>query len=59
MADYTITFDSLNIDSLTNLMLQCWKNRTQLRTQMKPIVDEEKRKARASVSHVSAILDRL
>ncbi|MEE4135437.1 MAG: polysaccharide pyruvyl transferase family protein [Desulforhopalus sp.] len=59
MGDYTITFEQLNTESLTKLIVQCWKNRSQLRTQMKPIVDEEKRKARASVNLVSSILDRL
>jgi len=59
MGDYTITFEQLNTKSLTKLIVQCWENRSQLRTQMKPIVDEEKRKARASVNLVSSILDRL
>jgi polysaccharide pyruvyl transferase WcaK-like protein len=58
MGDYTITFDALNTESLTKLILLCWENRSQLRAQMKPIVDEEKRKARASVNLVSSILDR-
>jgi polysaccharide pyruvyl transferase WcaK-like protein len=59
MGDYTITFEHLNTESLTKLILQCWENRSQLRARMKPIVDEEKRKARASVNLVSSILDRL
>ena len=59
MGDYTITFEQLNTESLTKLILQCWENRSQLRARMKPIVDEEKRKARASVNLVSSILDRL
>lgn len=59
MKDWTISFDNLSTENLTTLMLKCWENRSQLQDHMKPIVDGEKAKARASVDDVSAILDNL
>lgn len=59
MGDWAIDFAELTIDNLTNLMMKAWENREGLKQHMQPIVNEEKRKARASVQYVSTILDTL
>lgn len=59
MGDWTISIDDLSIDSLVSLMMKSWESRSELREHIKPIVDEEKRKARNSVDDVCRILDSL
>ncbi len=59
MGDWTLRIDDLSVDSLTSLMMKSWENRNELRDHMKPIVDEEKQKARNSVDDICRILDTL
>jgi polysaccharide pyruvyl transferase WcaK-like protein len=59
MGDWTITFDDLSMENLTAMMMRSWEKRENLRNHMRPIVDNEKKKARDSVGYVSDILDSL
>lgn len=58
MEDWTITFDDLTAQNLLAKILRSWENREGLREKMKPVVDREKQKARASVDYVLKILDK-
>ena len=57
MGDWTIEFKDLTEDRLFDTIRRAWENRASLREQMRPLVEEEKRKARASVDLVGRILD--
>ena len=59
MEDWTITFDELSTENLTRLMLKSWENRETLKKTMQPIVAEEKRKARSSVTFTTRYLQEL
>lgn len=59
MGDWTITFDRLSQESLTDLMMKSWDNREELKATMEPIVQGEKQKSRDSVDDVCKILDSL
>ncbi len=57
MSDWNIEIKDLTEDRLVEIIRRAWQNRVALRELMKPLVNEEKRKARASVDLVSRILD--
>jgi polysaccharide pyruvyl transferase WcaK-like protein len=59
MGDWTVAIETLSTENLTSMMLKLWENREELKKQMMPIVDQEKRKARDSVNFASTILDSL
>ena len=59
MGDWGIDFDSLSPENLAGIMTRAWDERDRLRAAMKPIVDAEKKKSRASVKLVTDILDSL
>ncbi|HMO50790.1 MAG TPA: polysaccharide pyruvyl transferase family protein [Kiritimatiellia bacterium] len=56
MGDWTIPIHELTEDRLTSTITACWNRRAALRDYMQPIVENEKKKARASVDLVSRIL---
>jgi len=56
MGDWTIDFADLSVENLSGLMQRAWQEREQLREQMRPIVELEKKKARKSVSLVSNLI---
>ena len=57
MKDWNISLDGITVDSLAGIIRKAWAEREGLRRMMRPIVDLEKKKARASVGLVSMILD--
>lgn len=56
MGDWTIDFGELSVHNLFDIMIRAWGIREQLREKMRPIVDVEKKKARASVGLISKLL---
>ncbi|MCL7488542.1 MAG: polysaccharide pyruvyl transferase family protein [Desulfobulbaceae bacterium] len=59
MGDWSINFDDLSVENLSGLMQRAWQERNRLRTQMQPIVESEKKKARDSVALVGKVLEGL
>ena len=59
MAEWSMQVTDLTRDNLVAMMLRMWEQRSFLRGQMAPIVEEEKRKARQSAHIVSNLLDHL
>lgn len=57
MQDWTIGFNELSEEYLTDRIVQAYANRAVLRERMRPKVEMEKQKARASVDLVLRILD--
>ena len=57
MGDWTLPFDGLTQERLTETIVRAFEQRQALSEQMKPIVAEEKEKARASVDLVLDMLD--
>ncbi|MFU8780933.1 MAG: polysaccharide pyruvyl transferase family protein [Kiritimatiellia bacterium] len=57
MKEWTLEFDGLTEQILTETIVRAFENRHALREKMLPIVAEEKRKARRSVDLVLEILD--
>lgn len=57
MQDWNISLDGISVENLTGIIKKAWAEREGLRQMMRPIVDQEKKKARASVGLVSNILD--
>ncbi len=57
MADWTLDINGLTADLLVDTIIRARAARDELRTRMRPVVEEEKRKARASVNCVLRILD--
>ena len=57
MGDWNISFDELSVEKLSGIILRCWENREELRNKMKPIVDQEKKKARSSARLVLDVLN--
>ncbi|MGB5233454.1 MAG: polysaccharide pyruvyl transferase family protein [Desulfoprunum sp.] len=55
--DWTINFEDLSVENLSQIMLKAWEQRGQTRENMLPLVNVEKNKARNSVRLVSDILD--
>ncbi len=56
MADWTIEFADLSRDRLVDTVARAWEQRDALREHMRPLVEYEKQKARASVDLVARIL---
>ena len=54
--DWTINFEDLSVENLSQIMLKAWEQRGQTRKNMLPLVNLEKNKARNSVRMVSEIL---
>lgn len=59
MGDWSISFDKLSPENLAGIMKRAWDAREKLCSDMKPIVEQEKKKARGSVGLVNDILERL
>ncbi len=59
MEDWSISLNGISVDNLTAIIKKAWSERKNLRQMMRPIVDKEKKKARASVGLVSNLLDAL
>ena len=59
MGDWTIQFDGLTVDSLTDMMTRSFENRVELKAQLIPVAEKEKQKSRDSVDDVCRILDGL
>jgi len=57
--DWTIDFESLSVENLSTLMVNCWQDRHAIAERMKPVVELEKKKARDSVDLVTDLLDSL
>jgi polysaccharide pyruvyl transferase WcaK-like protein len=57
MKDWNISLDGISVENLTGIIKKGWAEREGLRQMLRPIVDQEKKKARASVGLVSKILD--
>lgn len=57
MDDWNIGLDGISVENLAGIIKKAWSERGSLRQMMRPIVDQEKKKARASVGLVSKILD--
>ena len=57
MKDWNISLDGISVENLTGIIKRAWAEREGLRQMLRPIVDQEKKKARASVGLVSKILD--
>lgn len=57
MGDWNISLDGISVESLSAIIKKAWAGRESLRQMMRPIVDQEKKKARASVGLVAKILD--
>ncbi|MCP3931677.1 MAG: hypothetical protein GY705_21555 [Bacteroidetes bacterium] len=57
--DWTIDFERLSVENLHGLLNDLWEKRDIIKEKMRPLVDEEKKKARESVNLVSKILDSL
>jgi polysaccharide pyruvyl transferase WcaK-like protein len=57
MDNWNISLDGISVDNLTGIVKKAWCEQESLRRMMQPIVDQEKKKARASVDLVSKILD--
>ena len=58
MGDWTIDFDNLSTEKLSDIMIRGWNERKQLSEKMRPIIELEKKKARDSVSLVSRLLSK-
>ena len=58
MGDWTLEFAGLSEERLATRIGEAFEQRHALREQMRPVVAEEQRKARASVDRVLQILDR-
>ncbi|MEN8188980.1 MAG: polysaccharide pyruvyl transferase family protein [Thermodesulfobacteriota bacterium] len=56
--DWMIEFDGLNRDHVAQTMIRSWNEREQRKSQMTPITDAEKAKAKQSVQLVGELLDR-
>lgn len=56
MGDWTIDFEDLSVENLSGIMQRAWDVRDRLRTEMLPIVELEKKKARDSVGLVCGLL---
>jgi len=56
--NWTIDFENLTVDNLTDIMLNSWEKREQTRKEMAPLVEKEKKKSRDSVVLISELLDR-
>ncbi|MHB8811533.1 MAG: polysaccharide pyruvyl transferase family protein [Desulfobulbaceae bacterium] len=57
MKDWNISLDGITVENLSGIIKKAWTEREGLRQMLRPIVDQEKKKARASVGLVSKILD--
>jgi polysaccharide pyruvyl transferase WcaK-like protein len=57
MKDWNISLDGISVENLTGIIKKGWAEREGLRQMLRPIVDQEKKKARDSVGLVSKILD--
>lgn len=57
MKDWNISLDGISVENLTGIIKKGWAEREGLRQMLRPIVDQEKKKARASVGLVSKILN--
>ena len=56
MSEWSIPVTELTVDDLTRLVFRQWEQRHELRKRMKPVVEEEKYKARASVALIDKLL---
>ena len=59
MGDWVIDFASLSPENLTGIIRKAWDAREKLSADLRPIVEAEKKKSRASVRLVTDILDTL
>jgi len=57
LGDWNIEFNDLSVENLSTLMRDCWEKRHGIVETMRPIVEQEKEKARDSVDLVTRILD--
>ncbi|MHB8788729.1 MAG: polysaccharide pyruvyl transferase family protein [Desulfobulbaceae bacterium] len=57
MGDWSIGLEGISVDGLAAIITRAWHERDNLQRIMEPVVAREKKKARASVGLVSAILD--
>lgn len=57
MGDWSIGLERISVDGLAAIITRAWHERDNLQRIMEPVVAREKKKARASVGLVSAILD--
>lgn len=54
--DWTIGFDELTVENLAEIVKRAWEQRESTRKRLKPIVDQEKQKARASATVLKRFL---
>ncbi len=58
MQDWSVGLDSFSEEGLLEVLLKAWEQRAALRAHLRPRVEEEQRKARASVGLALEVLDR-
>ena len=54
--EWMIEFEDLSLNRLTTLICDAWDKREKTRTKLKPIVEQEQKKARSSVALISDLL---
>lgn len=54
--EWMIEFEDLSLDRLTTLICDAWDKREKTRAKLKPIVEQEQKKARSSVALISDLL---